>query len=126
MKIFHNFFTVWVSIVMTLALISCNSGNEPKIDWEQWRNDVSGCSGYRNSQIDLLREFLSEIEKMNSNDIVDLMGQPDDKNLLKRSQRDYRYYLEPNYCGDDTPASIFLWIRFGAIGNVSECLIIEE
>jgi hypothetical protein len=127
-KIFHKPATLLLLCLSMGFLASCDKAiSKNDIDWELWKEDKNACKEYRSSTLAKLEDFLPEIQKMNENKILKMMGSPDDKNLLKRSQKEYRYFLSPgNQCNEKSPNPFYLWIRFGAIGNVSESLIVKE
>ncbi len=120
LKIFHKFSLAF----LTMMVFSCSDGIKDALDWEKWRNDPLGCNGSRLAAYENLESILPEIRELNANAIDDLLGSPDEKDLLERSQKEYKYFLSSSDC-EEGSKEIYLWIRFGAIGNVSEILLIK-
>ena len=109
-------------------MFSCSSDlKQSSIDWQRWKLDKFACENYRLQTLNQLEENLQVIEEMTEYEILGTLGQPDASELLRRSQKEFNYFLEPGpECESPSTSPRMLWIRFGAIGNVSEALIISD
>lgn len=57
-------------------------------------------------------------------DVVQLLGRPDENQLLERNQKFYTYYLEPGpLCENSKEGAKKLILRFNAMGLAKEVMI---
>lgn len=57
-------------------------------------------------------------------DLVDLLGRPDENQLLDRNQKFFKYYLEPGpNCDNPKVDAKKLVLRFNAMGLAKEVMI---
>ena len=84
-------------IALSLSiLISCET-TPPKIDnldYEKWELDKFGCSGERMKMVRLLVENKEEFFRYRQNQIIDILGKPDNLTLYERGQTIYFYYIK--------------------------------
>ena len=120
-----------VVLFFALSLLCiCCSGHREEItgvDWEAWRNDRQGCSNNRRtyqSAIDDQKERLKSLSEM---EIVELMGRPDQTELLKRNQKFFTYFITggPGCAVADSVVAL-LTIRFNAMGLAKEVEVVRS
>jgi hypothetical protein len=96
-------------------------------DLETWKKDTKGC---QNQRLKLLTEFEQKIKPqlkgISENSLAALLGKADMQELSRRNQKFYYYYLEAGtQCKDSTNSQAKrLQIRFDAINNVSEVVVV--
>lgn len=117
-----NHLTLCFSILLFFFLIGCNepidTGN---FDSQAWKNDRNGCKADRIEIYEDLAAIKENLIGLNEMEIQDLLGKPDRKEISKRSQRFYKYYLEPGpECGEVPGTAATFEIRFGALGYANE------
>ena len=123
-KFFHSF----ISALSILILISCSdSKQELAKAFSDWDTDPNACIGIRSELAGELIEKKDLILDLNENQVLEIFGRPDKTKLLKRSQKEFIYFIESSpECENNSARSKYLWIRIAAISNVSEVLILEE
>ena len=97
-------------------------------DIDSWKKDTKGCA---NTRLALLAEFEQKIKPklkgLSEKEVYTLLGKADINELSKRNQKFYYYYIEKgNQCLDSTTTTMArrIQIRFDAINNVSEVVIV--
>src|SRR5689334_3068886 len=86
------------------------------IDVELWKGDKYGCLGQRIQFITLITNQKDKLKSLTEDDIIDLLGRPDQNELYSRNQKFYRYFLEPgSTCEHAVINPKRLIIRFNAI-----------
>lgn len=110
--------------VSLVALASCRSSNFPELDWESWKQDKMGCNGNRAMLINELKSIKEEIKGRKMEDILKHLGNPDEKELVKRSKTYFRYFHSNHECSDNAENK-FLQIRFNATERVDEIILLE-
>ena len=115
--------------LMFLLIIGLSCTNAPdlgKLSSNHWKSDKNGCLGKR---LDLLPELIAIREKLKGqtqNQIIQLLGKPDQQEIYKRSQKFFTYYISGNNsCNDHEKDMVYLQIRFNALGNSNEVLIVK-
>jgi len=115
---------IFLPLLLCLLLTSCYTPeNLRDFDSEAWKADRFACNGKR-------KELVQEFEKIRRNlygqkEYVarNVLGKPDQEELLKGNQRIYYYYLESGeQCSDRHVRSAANWaeVRINAVGKVSE------
>ena len=106
-----------------LVLFSCSTPL-PKlegIDISLWKADKYGCLLQRNLFISKITTQKDKLKSLTEDDIIDLLGRPDQNELYSRNQKFYRYFLEPGPSCNGAPANPKrLIIRFNAVGLAKE------
>lgn len=97
----------------------------PKIegfDSKLWKDDPKGCKNQRAKLFPLLEKNQNKLIKVESSQIMKLLGHPDKKELYKRNQRYYVYFVQSGGQCQDTKGNYgkILRIRFDALQRVSE------
>jgi hypothetical protein len=95
------------------------------IDLAQWRKDKNACHAVREPMREAIDRQKEKLLGLDEEQMLDLLGRPDQNELYTRSQKFYYYYIEPApACGSqgDT-TSQRLVIRFNAVGLATEVTI---
>ena len=112
-----------VALALCSLLVCCGTPHEDVtgINWADWKADRNGCQGKRASYILQLTNQKDKLKSRSEMDIVELMGRPDQTELLKRNQKFYTYYFAsgPGCAVTDTTGTKLV-IRFNAMGLAKE------
>lgn len=119
----------YILIIAISFTIACSSSVElPYLDEEQFAQDPNGCRSMRIELIEDLEKDKELLKGLNQNEIVNILGKPDQNELYKRSQKFFIYNLTPTDCvliNDVTPRK-YLSIRFNATGLAKEVIIYKD
>ena len=89
---------LFLFILPILLISSCSKNLEIKnFDSAGWIADKSGKNGERIEQLDNLKEQKTQFIECSESSVKELLGYPDDQNLLPRMGRRYYYYVTPSY-----------------------------
>lgn len=120
-----NFNRIVLSIPIFLIIFSCGKSLPvlEEIDLEAWKNDKQACSGKRTAMSDAIKSQSKKLLALSEQEIIGLLGKPDENELYKRNQKFYYYFLEPSKecrgaSGDSDPQRLV--IRFNAVGLAKE------
>lgn len=117
------------SLFVFMLLSSCQK--EVKIegfDNEAWKKDQNGCSGIRNEKVDFLKQKKEQLLGLREQQVVQLLGRPDRKELYKRGQKMFIYFTDngnPKCDSTHVGESALLRVRFSAI-ELSNEVTFEE
>jgi hypothetical protein len=106
-----------------LMLMSCGrpAPSLEGLDLETWKSDKDGCLGKRISMLAALQNQKEKLLGLSENQIMDLLGRPDQNELYERNQKFYTWFLLPApTCGEPIDSTKKLIIRFNAIGLAKE------
>jgi len=93
------------------------------IDLKQWKDDRNGCNHFREKSIDKLVPQKDKLLGLSEDDVISLLGRPDQNELYKRNEKFFKYFLEPGpTCGSDS-SDVILSIRFNSVGLAKEATI---
>ena len=93
------------------------------IDLKQWKDDKNGCNHFREKLIDTLGSQKDKLLGLSEDDVIALLGRPDQNELYKRNEKFFKYFLEPGpSCRSDSSDRI-LSIRFNSVGLAKEATI---
>ncbi len=116
-----------LSFLLTLFLfVSCGKPLPELngIDLTSWKSDKNGCLGKRSKEIEAITSEREKLKALSEMDLVNLLGRPDENQLLTRNQKIYTYYLEPGpACKNSSPNPRKLVLRINAMGLAKETLI---
>lgn len=118
-------------VLFTVLLLSGCQGKRtylPDFHSDQWKSDPKGCEGIRASMRDEVNSVTASLRGLSENDILDILGTPDENELYKRNQKFYVYHITPA-ASCNKPAEKtgeYLEIRFSATNMASEVQIMEE
>ena len=116
---------------LSLCILTSCQTTPPDItglDYEKWKLDKYGCEGDR---MDMVRVFIENKDKFlrfRQNQIIDILGKPDNLTLYERGQTIYFYYImyHPN-CPDVSYRAeeqrVKLEIRFDALNRSKEVFV---
>ena len=117
--------------VLSLCILTSCITTAPKIDnldYEKWELDKFGCSGERMKMVRLLVENKEEFFRYRQNQIIDILGKPDNLTLYERGQTIYFYYIKyhpncPNVPYRAEEERIKLELRFDALNRSKELYV---
>ena len=122
--------TQTISIIVLTFLFSCTT-NFPKIDgmdYMKWKTDNYGCGGDRMNLIGLIHENKDKFLRFNQNQLIDILGKPDNQTLYTRGQTIFYYYIKYHQKCENTETrndeeNIKLEIRFDALNRSKEVYV---
>ena len=114
-----------VFLILAITLAGCNSTPKiPGFNEEIWKVPITYCD---QNKLDLAKVLIEHKEQLlgeGQTQIKSLLGQPDEHELYKRSEKFFYYNLTPgDTCNIQTPRK--LSIRFDALDRAKEIMIIE-
>ena len=127
MKIFIS-----ISLILTVFLSSCST-KLPEIEgmnYDAWVTDKYGCRGERMDLVSLIDINQDKFLRYNQNEIIDILGRPENQTLFTRSQTIFYYYISYNPACNGKEArmedeQVKLEIRFDAL-NRSKSLFVHN
>lgn len=95
---------------------------------DEWIADKNGCASQRYEMKDKLLSVKYRIRGLNYGEVEDILGKPDEEELMGRNQKTYVYYMQPGpdcngFMAENKP--VRLVIRFSAVG-ISQELFFEN
>lgn len=116
-------------IIFLLMLILSACGKPlpefENMDLDVWKADRNGCRRDREKMIFALKEQKDKLKGLSEDDIIKLLGRPDQNELWKRNQKFFNYFLSPSKsCGSDS-LEVKLSIRFNAMSLAKEVEVEE-
>ncbi len=94
------------------------------INLQHWKADKRGCSRVRTPMIGAIDRQKEKLKSLTENQIVKLLGTPDETQLEDRNQKFYYYYMEPApFCEKSTSRPKKLILRFNAMDLVYETYV---
>ena len=111
-------------LILSLVIVSCRN-SPPEIqgfDRDAWSRDSKACRGERLLMRPILEADSKKLLSLNEDEVVEVLGKPDENELYKRNQKFFYYYLTPaRSCGgDSTGSSERFVVRFNAMGLAKE------
>ena len=121
-----------ISLISAIFMLSCST-TLPEIegmDYEAWVLDKYGCAGERIELVSLIDVNKEKFLRYNQNEIIDILGRPENQTLFTRSQTIFYYYISFNPAceGQETRMEddqVKLEIRFDAL-NRSKSLYVHN
>lgn len=113
-------------IVLSVLFITCASPlpTLDGIDLKLWKGDKNGCNGDRSKMIDAITHEKEKLKALTEMEIIQLLGRPDENDLLERGQKFFVYYLEPGpHCDKPLDEPRQLILRINAMSLIRETLI---
>jgi hypothetical protein len=93
------------------------------LDIAKWKEDKAACGKVRLETMEELTRQKDKLKGLSQDDIVELLGRPDQNELYKRNQKFFYYLLSPGKaCGSDSTAHR-LSLRFNAMGFAKEVMV---
>ena len=110
-------------------LYSCSTPDSLKdFDSDTWKEDRYACAGKRGELVDDFEKIRKDLYGQKEYVLRNLLGKPDNEELLERSQRIYFYYIETGgQCSDRSKLSEAnrVEVRINSLGKVSEVTYYE-
>ena len=126
--VFSGFKKIFFLFLISLLWSGCTKTIEIEgFDKAAWKQDKLGCDGVRDELSIVLFTNKGQLFNTNQRAISKLLGSPNQKQLYRRNQQFFVYYLSPgSQCdnGQDEEGAT-LHIRFGALNKVNEVFIVE-
>ncbi len=120
--------STYLMILILLSVVSCGRKDLPsleQVDLIIWKEDKLACTGKRASMMDAMNSQSEKLLALSQQEIVELLGKPDENELYKRNQKFFYYFLQPSKSCSDTvtidPKKLV--IRFNAMGLAKEVAI---
>jgi hypothetical protein len=90
-----------------------------------WKSDQNGCKEERLKLYTVLLKHQDDVLGLNNRQIIKLLGMPERNELFQRNQKFFIYNITPApLCKSDyDQESLFLFIRFNAVGLCQEVFI---
>lgn len=111
-------------VIPLLFLFSCGKAlpTLDEIDLQAWQDDKKACSGKRTAMMTAMDVQSEKLLALSEQEIIRLLGKPDENELYKRNQKFYYYFVQPSKaCSDSiTQDPKKLVIRFNAVGLAKE------
>jgi len=105
-----------------ILIIACSP--IPALDnfnMEKWKNDEQGCKSLRKVEISSLMEQRTKLMGLSEEEIIKLLGNPDETNLYQRTQKFLVYYTSPGpKCDMPEAGASRFEIRISALHVVNE------
>ena len=112
-------------VLIAFTLYACKTAPEIEgFDAKQWKDDPMGCKNHRAKLFPILEKNKDKFIKVESGQILKLLGRPDRNELYKRTQRYYVYFVGAGSQCEGVKGSYgkILRIRFDALQRVSEVI----
>ena len=115
-----------IIFLFTLILAACGKPlpELENMDMESWKADRNGCKHDREKMIKPLTDQQKKLEGLSEDQILKLLGKPDQNELWKRNQKFYKYFLEPGGPCQKDSADVILSIRFNAMNLAKEVEVV--
>ena len=110
--------------LFTVILFSCGKPlpTLDEIDLQAWKDDRLACAGKRDSMVSTLETQKEKLLGLSEQEIISLLGKPDENELYKRNQKFYYYFVQPSKaCAtfqSENPKKLV--VRFNATGLAME------
>jgi len=91
------------------------------MDLQEWRSDKDGCLNKRTAMAASIESQKDKLLALKEQQIISLLGKPDQNELYARNQKFYSYFLTPApLCASFQNDPKILIIRFNAMGLAKE------
>jgi outer membrane protein assembly factor BamE (lipoprotein component of BamABCDE complex) len=117
----------FTALIVCLLFSACNQSIDLKnFDEMAWQNDKGACQNVRSTMRDDLENDKDQLKGLNQDEIISVLGRPDENELYKRSQKFFIYHITPKNCdGQEFEQYTYLSIRFNATGMAKEVIVYE-
>ena len=116
-----------LGIISLLFLFSCGKSlpSFEDIDLQAWKDDKQACQGTRSSMMKAMEGQSKKLLALSEQEVIALLGKPDENELYKRNQKFYYYFVQPSATCTNavTQNPKKLVIRFNAMGLAKEVSI---
>jgi len=121
-------------VIITILIgyyVSYYNKKAPEIkgmNYSLWKNDKYGCKSDRENLVDLIISNRDKFLKYNQNQIINILGKPENQTLYERGQKFFYYYVKYHPECDKKNAlpeeeQIKLEIRFDALNRSKEIFV---
>lgn len=115
---------LFIPLLLCLLFSSCSTPESFKnFDSDSWKDDRYACNNKRGELVDDFEALKQDLIGKKEYVVRNLLGKPDNEELLEGNQRNYFYYIEPgSQCSERNRMSEANWVgvRINAIGKASE------
>lgn len=110
-----------------LLLLSCRQAPEVQgFNSQDWLSDPGGCKGIRARVWQQFEDKKSNLLGYEENDLGQLLGPADSKELLERGQKVYTYSISGSEkCAEQMPERLLV-LRVNVTGKVSELQVVKN
>ena len=120
--------TLLILIGYSVASNSTKIPNIEGMDYSLWKSDLYGCNSDRENLINLIISNKEKFLRFNQNQMIDILGKPENQTLYSRGQTFFYYYIKYHpSCGEKNALSdseqIKLEIRFDALNRSKEIYV---
>jgi hypothetical protein len=116
-----------LGIISLFFLFSCGKSlpSFEDIDLQAWKDDKHACQGTRSSMMKAMEGQSKKLLALSEQEVIALLGKPDENELYKRNQKFYYYFVQPSTTCTNavTQNPKKLVIRFNAVGFAKEVSI---
>jgi hypothetical protein len=120
-----------ITAILIGYYISYYNKKAPEIEnmnYSLWKNDLYGCKSDREHLVNLIISNKDKFLKYNQNQIIDILGKPENQTLYDRGQKFFYYYIKYHpECGTKNALpeeeQIKLEIRFDALNRSKEIFV---
>jgi hypothetical protein len=115
---------IYTKLLLLLSLLSSCTGSTNNLGFndQEWIDDKLACKGIRAEKKEAFEAAKEEMMGLSESELLNALGKPDKRELHKRGQKFYIYYLLPGgQCPDVTEKpGLLARIRFSALNMVNE------
>jgi len=120
---------LWLSAVAAALIVTSCGKALPQlegVDLAAWKDDKNACSGKRWPIAEQIAQQKDKLLALSEDDIVSVLGKPDQNELYTRNQKFFYYFVQPApACAPGGAPAKRLAFRFNAMGLAKE-IAIEE
>jgi hypothetical protein len=115
---------ICLKMLLVLTFLNSCSGSTNSLGFnnQEWVNDKMACKGIRAENKEAFEVAKEKIMGLSERELLNALGKPDRRELHKRGQKFYIYYLLPGgQCPEVTgKPGLLIRIRFSALNMVNE------
>jgi len=120
--------TLLIVIGYSVASKSTKIPNIEGMDYSLWKSDLYGCNSDRENLINLIISNKEKFLRFNQNQMIYILGKPENQTLYSRGQTFFYYYIKYHpSCGEKNALSdseqIKLEIRFDALNRSKDIYV---
>lgn len=120
--------TLLIVIGYSVASKSTKIPNIEGMDYSLWKSDLYGCNSDRENLIHLIISNKEKFLRFNQNQMIYILGKPENQTLYSRGQTFFYYYIKYHpSCGEKNALSdseqIKLEIRFDALNRSKDIYV---
>lgn len=117
-------YTLSIALLLLFCVSCLKKVDVGDFDIEKWKSDPKGCLNLRPDNIPDINERKKAFLGLYQKDVIDILGQPEEQELYKRSQTYYIYHIDAaESCEAPVEQPRKLYIRFTSLGIANEVTI---